>query len=163
MFTFTFPGGETLVATSTGQFGFRDIAGSASISGGTAQFQGATGSFQYTFTDAPGATPTDIQFTVTGSGSVTSASVGALKASPGTLSFAAAAWGNSPASQTVTLLTSGATQGGFTVTWTVLSFIPALSSHACGLCPDRPDRYSTASGAPDSRAQEGYTIQAVKD
>jgi hypothetical protein len=44
MFTFTFPGGDTLVATSTGQFGFRDISGSASISGGTEQFEGATGS-----------------------------------------------------------------------------------------------------------------------
>lgn len=59
----------------------------------------------------------NVEFTFTGSGSLTSPAVGAaLQVSPATLSFAAAAGGNAPASQTVTVLTAGSTQSAFTVT-----------------------------------------------
>ncbi len=115
-FTFTFSDGDTLVATSFGQGAPDEISGSASVSGGTGQFQGATGSFQYTLIAPPGTTSADVQYTMAGSGSVTSAATGAVALSPGSLSFSATAGGNSPAAQTVTVLSAGTAQVAFTVT-----------------------------------------------
>src|SRR5271165_799489 len=115
-FTFTFSDGDTLVATSFGQGAPDEISGSASVAGGTGQFQAATGSFQYTLIAPPGTTSANVQYTMAGSGSVTSAATGAVQLSPGSLSFSATAGGGSPAAQTVTVLSASGAQVAFTVT-----------------------------------------------
>jgi uncharacterized protein (TIGR03437 family) len=115
--TFTFSDGDTLSATSMGQKGTDSVSGTASISGGTGQFKAATGSFQYGTVAPAGTTSANVQFTFTGSGSVTAApAAGSVRVSPGALSFSANAGGGSPGSQTVTLLSAGTTQTAFTVT-----------------------------------------------
>ena len=112
-FTFTFANGDTLAATSTG-LAQKVVTGTATISGGTGRFQAATGSFQYTLAGQSG---TNSTFTLTGSGSVTTtAQQGAVTVSPAALSFSAIAGGNSPGSQTVTVLSDGTTQVAFAVT-----------------------------------------------
>jgi len=111
-FTFTFANGDTLAATSTG-LAQKVVTGTATISGGTGQFQAATGSFQYTLAGQSG---TNAMFTLTGSGSVTSTvPAGPVGLSPGALNFSGIAGGDSPGSQTVTVLSAGTTQVGFAV------------------------------------------------
>ncbi len=73
MLTFTFSGGGTLTATSSGQGALDQILGTASVSGGTGQFQAASGSFGYKIAVSAGTTAANVQYTLTGNGSVTSA------------------------------------------------------------------------------------------
>src|SRR5580704_15118635 len=114
-FTFTFSSGNAFTATSTGADVQGSFAGTASITGGTGQFLGAAGSFQYTLS-GPDSTANDIQFTMVGSGSLTITTCSAaLQASPGVLTFAATSAGQSLASQTLTVLSGCTGQTGFTV------------------------------------------------
>jgi len=69
-FTFSFTSGGTLTASGPVTFGPDELSGSATITGGTGAFAGATGTFNWDFVVPPETTVADVQFTLTGSGSI---------------------------------------------------------------------------------------------
>ena len=70
-FTFSFGSGGTLTAVSTSAAYATDVlSGDASATGGTGEFMNATGTFSYTITAPPGTTAADVQFKLSGSGSI---------------------------------------------------------------------------------------------
>jgi uncharacterized protein (TIGR03437 family) len=115
-FVFTFSSGDTLLA-STSSATQQPVQGTASFTGGTGLFKGATGYIGFQLSASPGDTPANRKGVLTASGSITlvSSSSASLQVSPAFLQFSAVQGGNTPGPQTITVTAPGTSQAGFTV------------------------------------------------
>ena len=115
-FTFTFSDGDTLTASGPATAAPDNISGTANVNGGTGAFANSTGTFTYTNSAPKGTTSSDIPFTLTGTGSVTTNSTACLLHVSGTaLAFSAFAGGSAAPSQTIGLFSTCATPIKFAV------------------------------------------------
>ncbi len=72
-FTFTFGSAGSFTGVSTSdQYAKLVLSGEARVTGGTGEFASSTGSFSFAISAPPGTTAADVEFTLSGSGSVTS-------------------------------------------------------------------------------------------
>jgi uncharacterized protein (TIGR03437 family) len=116
-FTFTLTDGSTLTSSGPATFGKDIISGSANVSGGTGLFANSTGTFSYSITAPAGTTAANVQFTLTGSGTVTATPASCqLEASPTMLAFSAFAGGAAAPPQSIALVSGCATTAKFFVT-----------------------------------------------